>query len=149
MAHPKNGDKVKVHYTGKLEDGTIFDSSKNRAPFQFEVGSKMVIPGFEQAVLTLAPGEKVTVTIPFAEAYGPYRKEMVANVARHEIPSHIQLSVGNMLKIKQASPDGSQEGQDLAVAVTEITETHVTLDANHPLAGKDLIFEIELLEIIT
>jgi len=141
MAQAKDGDKVRVHYTGSLDDGTVFDSSVDREPLEFTIGKSEVIQGFEQAVLDMSPGESKTVSIPSAEAYGPYRDELVLTVQKEEFPPEVDPSVGQHLQI------GHSNGRTTPVVVTEIAESTVTLDANHPLAGKDLTFKIELLEI--
>ncbi|KUK43810.1 MAG: peptidylprolyl isomerase [Methanothrix sp.] len=142
METAKTDDTVKVHYTGKFEDGTVFDSSEGRDPLEFTLGKRMVIPGFEEAALGMSPGEKKTVNIPAEEAYGPRREEMVMEVARSSMPPEIEPEVGQILQV------GSSQDQMLQVVVTEVTEESVVLDANHPLAGMDLVFEIELLEIV-
>ena len=141
MTQAKAGDNVKVHYTGKLDDGTVFDSSVEREPLQFSLGSGNVIPGFEEAIVGMTPGESKTATIPSENAYGPHRPEMVLTVERQQIPDDIPLEVGQQMQIRQ--PDGGT----VPVIVTEMAEGKVTLDANHPLAGETLIFEIELVEI--
>lgn len=138
----KQGDTVKVHYTGSLDDGTIFDSSKNREPLQFTVGSGQVIKGFDDAVDGLAVGESVTVHIPAAEAYGPVRPEMMLDVPRTQFPPAITPEVGQKLQVPHP-----QAGY-LVVTVAEVTDDNVKLDANHELAGKDLNFDIQLVEII-
>jgi len=143
MPQAKEGDTVKVHYTGRLaDDGTEFDSSTGRDPLEFAVGARTLIPGFEEAVVGMAPGESKKVEISSEEAYGPHHEEAVQTVQRAEIPEQIDLAVGNVL---QAT---APNGQQLALTVVELTEETVTLDANHPLAGKDLEFEIELVEIV-
>ncbi len=141
MAGAKQGDTVKVHYTGKLEDGTVFDSSFNRDPLQFTIGGGQVIPGFEQAVIGMNPGESKTTKVPADKAYGPHHEEMVMVVERNQFPGHLKPEVGQRLQIHLA------DGGTLIVVVTDMSESTVTLDANHPLAGKDLTFDIELLEI--
>jgi peptidylprolyl isomerase len=141
MTQAKEGDMVKVHYTGKLDDGTVFDSSIDRDPLEFVLGEGQLIAGFEQAVLGMSPGESKTEKIPAEEAYGPHRQEMVVEVERQQLPDNIPLDVGQELQIQQA-PD-----QIIPVVITAISESKVTLDANPPLAGKDLIFEIELVGI--
>lgn len=141
MAQAKSGDRVKVHYSGFLEDGTVFDSSLEGDPFEFTLGEGMVIPGFENAVIGMDVGETKTVNIPFAEAYGPRRDELMATIERAQLPDHISPEVGMSLQVR--TPDGSFTN----VLITEVTPSTVTLDANHPLAGKDLIFEIKLVEI--
>jgi peptidylprolyl isomerase len=141
MAQAKMGDTVSVHYTGKLEDGTVFDSSEGRDPLQFSIGSGQLIPGFEQAVIGMAPGESKTAQIPADEAYGSYHPEMVLVVERQQIPTEVPVSVGLQLQIQQ------QGGTSIPVMITDVSGSQVTLDANHPLAGEDLTFEIQLMEI--
>jgi peptidylprolyl isomerase len=141
MAQAKSGDTVKVHYTGTLNNGQVFDSSKSREPLEFVLGSGMVIPGFDAAVTGLSPGESVTATILSGEAYGPYRTEMVAEIERQNIPADFELEVGQRLQMQV--PDGDA----MAVTVTDIQGDKVTLDGNHPLAGQDLTFELELVAI--
>ena len=141
MSQVKKGDTVKVHYTGKLEDGSIFDSSVDRDPIQFTVGDQRLIPGFEKAVLGMEPGQTRSVTIPPEEAYGPHRKDQVIDVDRKEIPPDIDLRIGQRLEMQRPG------GQNLILTVTEIQDTQITLDANHELAGKDLTFDIELVSI--
>jgi peptidylprolyl isomerase len=142
MEKAKADDTVKVQYTGKFEDGTVFDSSAGRDPLEFTLGKRMVIPGFEAAAMGMSPGEKKTVNIPAEEAYGPRREDMVMEVDRANMPSDIQPEVGQILQI------GQSQDQMLQVMVTQVTEESVILDANHPLAGMDLVFEIELVEIV-
>jgi peptidylprolyl isomerase len=142
MAKAKQGDKVRVHYTGKLEDGSIFDSSVERDPLEFTIGSGNLIPGFEEGVLDMDTGDKKSITIPAEQAYGPYRDEMVVEVDRKQFPADIEPEVGQQLKLSQ------MDGSTCIVMVKKITESSITLDANHPLAGKTLNFEIELIEII-
>jgi peptidylprolyl isomerase len=141
MTQAKQGDTVSVHYTGKLDDGTVFDSSEGGSPLEFAIGSGNVIPGFEQAVLGMSPGEAKTTTIPSDEAYGPYYEERVLVVERQQIPADLPVDIGAQLQIQQ------QGGMVIPVVVTDITDTEVTLDANHPLAGEDLTFEIRLVGI--
>jgi peptidylprolyl isomerase len=141
MTQAKQGDTVKVHYTGKLDDGTVFDSSVERGPLEFTLGAGNVIAGFEQAVTGMNQGESKTVTIPSEEAYGPHRPEMEVQVGRKQFPPDLNPQVGQQLQVKQG------DGEVLIVLVTGLTGDKVTLDANHPLAGKDLTFEIELLEV--
>ncbi|RMF60205.1 MAG: peptidylprolyl isomerase [Calditrichaeota bacterium] len=142
MIQAKEGDTVRVHYTGKLSDGTIFDSSVDREPFQFELGSGQVIRGFDEALLGMSPGETKSTSIPADEAYGPYRDDMVMVIKREQLPEHIEPEVG--LQLESVQPNG----QSVVLTVTEVTDSSVTLDANHPLAGQDLTFEIELIEIL-
>ena len=143
MTQAKSGDTVKVHYTGTLNNGQVFDSSKSREPLQFTLGTGMVIPGFDAAVTGLSPGETVTSTIPNAEAYGPYQKEMVAEIEKQNIPADFELEVGQRLEMQVPS------GEAMSVTITDIKGDMVTLDGNHPLAGQDLTFELELVEIVS
>lgn len=140
MTQAKKGDKVKVHYTGTLDDGTVFDSSADRDPLKFELGAGQLIPGFDAAVDGMSAGESCKVSIKAEEAYGPHRKEMVMDVPRTQLPADMEPEVGMRLQA------GNGEEQ-FAVTVTGIGDENVTLDANHPLAGKDLNFEITLVEI--
>lgn len=142
MAQAKSGDTVRIHYTGTLADGTEFDSSREREPLEFTVGSGAVIPGFDAAVMDMTPGDAKSVTIPCAEAYGDYVDEAVAVVPRDQFPDHITPEVGMALQVPQ------QSGQPVVVTITEISDEAITLDGNHPLAGKDLTFQIELVEIV-
>jgi peptidylprolyl isomerase len=137
----QNGDNVKVHYTGRLDDGEVFDSSVNKQPLEFKLGAGQMIPGFENAILGLREGEKITATISAEEAYGERKEELILNVPRSNVPDNIDPHVGQKLSIKQ--PDG----QVVPVTVADLNEEAIVLDANHPLAGKDLIFDIELVEI--
>jgi len=141
MSQAKNGDTVKVHYTGTLDDGTVFDSSREREPLSFTLGKGQLIPGFENAVTGMKVGDTTTANIPSDQAYGPVREEMVARVEKDQFPEGMNPELGQQLQVPQ------QDGQMLIVTVTEVDDTHVTLDANHPLAGKDLTFDIELVEI--
>ena len=142
MAQAKNDDSVKVHYTGKLKDGTVFDSSQDRSPMQFQLGQGQIIPGFEQAVIGMSPGETKTVDIPSDQAYGPRLEELIQEVPRQQLPTDMEFQVGQRLQM------GQDKEQPMLVEVTDVTEANITLDANHPLAGKELLFDIELLEII-
>ncbi|WP_432822634.1 FKBP-type peptidyl-prolyl cis-trans isomerase [Trichloromonas sp.] len=138
MSQVKDGDTVKVHYTGTLEDGTVFDSSEGRDPLEFTLGQGQLIAGFEKTVLGMTAGESRTVKIPAEEAYGPYRDEMVLAVPRSQFPPDMSPEKGMQLQV------GENEGQGMLVTITEITDEEVTLDANHPLAGKELSFTIQL-----
>jgi len=142
VTEAKLGDTVRVHYTGKLEDGTVFDSSLDRDPVEFTLGAGQVIPGFEQAVVGMSPGESKTVEVPADQAYGPYREELVQEIDRELVPEDLKLEVGQQLALR-LSP-----GRSIRVTVTKLTESKVTLDANHPLAGKDLTFDLQLVEIV-
>ncbi|MBP1745657.1 MAG: peptidylprolyl isomerase FKBP-type [Deltaproteobacteria bacterium] len=141
MAEVKGNDTVKVHYTGRLSDGTVFDSSLSREPLEFTIGQKMVIPGFEEGMIGMTVGETRTVSIASQDAYGPYLEDLVGSIKRTQIPPNIDLQVGGILQMQ--TPDGGT----MLVVVKALTDEAVTLDANHPLAGKDLAFEINLLEI--
>jgi len=140
MAQAQSGDTVQVHYTGKLSDGTVFDSSRDREPLEFAIGEGQIIPGFEQAVIGMEPGESKTAEIPSDQAYGPHREEMVLEVDREQIPEDIEVEPGQQLQVQHPS------GQNIPVVVTNVAESKVTLDANHPLAGQDLTFDIELVK---
>lgn len=141
MTEAKNGDKVQVHYTGRFEDGSLFDSSRDRTPLQFTLGNGEMIPGFEQAVIGMKVGDTKTARIPAGEAYGSYIEDMVMKVDRRKFPADMELNTGIMLKIRQS------DDSFIKVMVTEISDDTVVLDANHPLAGKDLEFDIELVQI--
>jgi len=141
MSQAKAGDKVKVHYTGKLEDGTVFDSSKDREPLEFALGSGNVIPGFESGLLGMEPGESKTLTIAPDEAYGQINPDLVATVERKQFPENISPEVGLQLQMTQPN------GQPLNVTIINIVGDSITLDANHPLAGKTLVFEVELVAV--
>ncbi|MDK2915846.1 MAG: hypothetical protein PWR25_403 [Euryarchaeota archaeon] len=142
MAQAKEGDTVQVHYTGKLEDGTVFDSSEERTPLEFTIGSGQIIPGFERAVVGMEPGETKTTTIQPEEAYGPHREEMTITVDRGQFPEEIKPEPGQQLQIQQ--PDG----RAAFVVISDVSESTVTLDANHPLAGQPLTFDIKLVDIV-
>ena len=142
MTQAKEGDTVKIHYTGRLQDGTVFDSSSDREPLQFSIGSGQVIPGFEEAVTGMTIGEKKTAQIPCNKAYGERNPSMVMVVDKKHVPPEIDPEVGQRLQV------GSPDGQLLAVTIVEVSEENITLDANPPLAGEDLTFDIELVEIV-
>lgn len=141
MAQAKAGDTLSIHYTGTLADGAIFDSSEGRDPLSFELGSGQIIAGLDAALDGMSVGEKKTVTIPADQAYGPHHPEAIQNVPRDAIPADIPLDLGTELQVQ--TPDG----QTMGVTVTAVTDEEVTLDANHPLAGKDLTFAVELVSI--
>ena len=142
MSDTNNGKSVKVHYTGSLTDGTVFDSSRDREPFEFVAGQGQVIKGFDDAVMVMVVGDTKTVTIPAEEAYGPRQEEMVFEVDSSQFAEGVKPEVG--MQLQSQNPDG---GPPTVVVVTELGEEKVTLDANHPLAGQDLTFEIELVEV--
>lgn len=141
MAQAKQGDTVKVHYTGTLKDGTVFDSSDGREPLEFTIGEGRVIPGFENAVIGMQPGDTRTETIPVDKAYGPKEEELVLTLDRSNLPQGLTPSVGDRLQVSH------EDGTSTIVTVTDASDASVTLDANHPLAGEDLTFEIQLVEI--
>jgi len=138
----KYGDNVKIHYTGRLQDDTVFATTTNQAALQLTIGRGQVFPGLENAVVGMSPGESKTVKTPAAIAFGPHRKEMTQTINRDQFPNHLKPMVGQKLQDHQA------DGQIINVMVTDVSESTVTLDANPPLAGKDLIFEIQLLEVL-
>jgi peptidylprolyl isomerase len=142
MAQAKIGDVVKVHYTGTLDDGTVFDTSADRDPLEFIVGKGQVIPGFDSAVIDMVPGETRVTVIPAEDAYGAHSPELVTDVDRERFPADMELEIGQQLQV------GLADGQQAIVMVVDLSDTAVTLDANHPLAGQTLTFEIELVEII-
>ncbi len=142
MSEAKNGDTIKVHYTGTLADGEVFDSSSGRDPLEFTLGQGQLIAGFEKAVRGRSVGDTVTTNIPAAEAYGIVNEDLVFTVAKTKVPDNMELTVCRGLKLS----DG-QGGSHRAV-VTEIGDENVKLDGNHPLAGNDLTFEIELVSVV-
>ncbi len=141
MQQVKKGDKVKVHYHGRLTNGETFDKSEGRDPLAFEVGSGMVIKGFDDGVTGMTVGEKKTITIPVDEAYGPRNPEMMINMPKDRFPEDMTLEVGLPVLMSD------NQGQQFQVVVSEILDNEVVLDANHPLAGQELIFDLELVEI--
>jgi len=142
MTQAKQGNTVKVHYEGKLEDGTLFDSSRKRGePIEFTIGEGKLIPGFEKAVEGMETGQKKTVTIPSDQAYGKRRDELVQQIPLSDFPDNIEPQKGQRLKI------GEKGKQELIVEITEINDENVTVDGNHPLTEKDLTFDLELVEV--
>ncbi|MBT8417195.1 MAG: peptidylprolyl isomerase [Silicimonas sp.] len=141
MTQAKNGDLVRIHYTGTLEDGSTFDSSNGRDPLEFTLGSGQVIPGFDKAVDGMAVGEEKTVDIVADDAYGARDPNAVQAIPRDKVPDDVPLDIGTRLQLSTPT------GQPITVTVAEVSEEEVKLDANHPLAGKDLTFQIELVEI--
>ncbi len=141
MPAAQSGDTVRIHYTGRLGDGTVFDSSDGREPLSFTVGSGEVIAGFDRGVAGMEVGETKTIEIPAAEAYGEHREEMTLTVGRDQFPEGMEPEVGQSLQL------GLSDGQTVQVVVAAVEGDAVTLDANHPLAGKDLIFDLELVGI--
>lgn len=142
MSTAKKGDKVSVHYTGRLKDGTQFDSSAGRASLDFEVGAGMMIKGFDSAVNGMAVGQKVTVEIPAADAYGEANPQMIMDVPRTNLPPDLNPTVGQQLGMT------TPQGQQVPVKVKEVHDDKIVIDANHDLAGKDLVFDIELVAIL-
>ena len=142
MTQAKSGDTVKIHYTGTLDDGTQFDSSSGREPLEFALGGGQVIPGFDNAVDGMTVGESKTVTIPAEEAYGQRHEQLVQQVSREALPDDMEPSVG--MQLQSQSPDG----QIMNLVVTEVADESITVDANHPLSGQALTFDIELVEIV-
>lgn len=141
MSQAKHGDEVKVHYTGKLDDGDVFDSSREREPLAFTVGKGEVISGFDEAVLGMSPGETRETRLSAKQCYGEHRDDLVVEVERSTMPQDVDPQVGELLRIG----DGGESS--FVAMVIETTDDKVIIDANHPLAGKDLTFEIELLSI--
>jgi len=141
MSTVNKGDKIRVHYTGRLRDGTVFDSSEGRDPLEFEVGAGHVIEGFDKGVLSMSPGDKKHVEIPAAEAYGERSGELEFKVPREQLPEELEIEVGVPLQVQQ--PDGST----FMVMIAKVDGDEITLDANHELAGQDLLFDIELVAI--
>ena len=141
MAQAKDGATVKVHYKGSLSDGTVFDSSEDREPLEFQIGSQQIIPGFENNVKGMEVGETKTFTVSPEEAYGDRNEQMLVDVEREQLPPEIEPEEGMMLQVR------GQDGSVSNVVVSEVSDDKVTLDANHPLAGKDLTFEVKLEDI--
>ncbi len=141
MAQAKNGDTVRINYTGTLQDGQAFDSSDGRGPLEFVVGSGQIIPGLDSAIPGMAVGDTKTVQVPFDQAYGAVNENARQAVPRSEIPDNIPLELGTQLQMQ------TPQGQVVQVTVADVSDEEVTLDANHPLAGKDLTFAIEIMGI--
>ena len=141
MTQAKPGDTLHIHYTGSLDDGSVFDSSDGRGPLTIQLGAGQIIPGLEAGLTGMAVGEKRSVRVEPAQAYGEYEPGRVQAVDRAAVPDHIPTDPGTQLQVE------TQDGQSLNVTVAEVTDTEVILDANHPLAGKTLVFDVELLEI--
>ena len=142
MTKAGEGDTVRIHYSGKLPDGTLFDSSDGGDPLEFKIGENTIIPKLEASVVGMIVGDKATIDIKSAEAYGPRIDEAVQSVERSMIPDEVDLTVGGQLQA--TAPDGKQ----LILTVLEVNDEMVMLDGNHPLAGQDLVFDIELVEIV-
>jgi FKBP-type peptidyl-prolyl cis-trans isomerase 2 len=142
MTQAKQGDTINIHYTGRLPDGTVFDTSRSRHPLQFTIGRGQVIAGFEQAVIGMKTGESRTTTIPVDQAYGPRRDDRIVTMDRGQLPPGLNPQIGQRLELTQT------DDQAILATVMAVTDTSMTLDANHPLAGKELTFDIELLGIV-
>ena len=140
-AQVKDGDTVKLHYSGTLANGEVFDTTEGREPAEFTLGQSMLIPGFEEAVKGMKVGESKTVTIPAEKAYGPHRDDQVVVVGRDQLPKGMDPKVGQPIRVQKS------DGSGILVVVIDTSETTITIDANHPLTGKDLTFEIKILEI--
>ncbi len=141
MAQAKTGDQVKVHFTGKLDDGTVFATSAEAGPIEFALGDGNVLPAIEQAVAGMQPGETKTVHIPSDQAYGPSHSELKQEILKDDLPDDLDPQVGQQLRVDQ--PDG----EPVIVSVADVSDTTVTLDGNHPLAGEDLTFDLELVDV--
>jgi len=141
MVQAKSGDKVKVHYTGTLTNGKVFDTSTDRDPMVFTIGQEQMIPDFEQAFIGMSPGELKRITIVSDKAFGPYQEDLVSKINPENISPELEPKVGQRIEASQ------QSGQKIVVTITSVTESGLTVDANHPLAGEDLTFDIELVEI--
>jgi peptidylprolyl isomerase len=142
MTKAKTGDKVKVHFTGYLEDGTVFGSTIDEEPFEFTIGEKNMLPGFENAVVGMQKGDIKTITLSPEDAYGPHKKELVSAMEKSGFPKELQLEVGKRLRVR------TQDGKYTMVTIKDFTEDSIVLDENDPLAGKTLTFKIELVDII-
>jgi FKBP-type peptidyl-prolyl cis-trans isomerase 2 len=141
MAQAKDGDTVKVHYTGKLEDDVVFQTTVGRKPLEFTIGQEQLIPAFEQAIVGMSPGDSKHIQIPADQAFGPYHEELVRTVDRSQFPPEVEPEVGQRLDMS------GESGRTVLVTVIDFSESSVTLDANHPLAGEDLAFDVELVDI--
>lgn len=141
VTEAKEGSTVRVHYTGTLDDGTVFDTSRNEDPFEFRIGDAVVIPGFEAAILGMKKGEVKKISIPTEQAYGEYDLDLRVVVQREKMPPDIEYQEGMVLQIDTA------EGHTAQATVVELDEKTITLDGNHPLAGEKLNFEIELVDV--
>ena len=141
MSQVKENDTVKVHYTGKLKNGQVFDSSEGREPLEFTLGQGMLIPGFERAVIDMKVNDKKTVDIPMNEAYGEVRKELFHKVEKEQLPDEVKPEVGLGLVSRDA------QGNEHQFKIAEVSDEHIIVDGNHPLAGQELVFDLELVEI--
>ena len=142
MTKAKMGDTVKVHFTGTLEDDSVFGSTLDEEPFEFKIGEKNMLPGFENAAIDMQKGDTKTITLPPEEAYGPHKKELVHVMERSGFPPEINLEIDKRLRVR------TQDGRYAVVTIKEFSENNIVLDENDPLAGKTLTFKIELVEIL-
>jgi len=142
MTKAKTGDRVKVHFEGYLVDGTVFGSTTDEKPFEFTIGDKNMLPGFENAVVGMQKGDTKTITLPPEEAYGPHKKELVHVMDKSSFPQEINLEIGKRLQVR------TQDGRSAIVTIKDFTEDNIVIDENDPLAGKTLTFKVELVEII-
>ena len=142
MRQAKEGDRVKIHYTGRLEDGTVFDSSEGRTPVDFTIGDSTLMPGIENGVIGMAVDSEITVEIPSDEAFGDRREELVIELDRSQFPEELDPEIGQQLELRQSG------GESIPVTILDVKETTVTLDGNHPLAGHTLSIDLRLIEII-
>ncbi len=142
MSQARNGDTVKVHFTGKLENGEVFVKSEEDQPVDLTLGIGELIPGVERAIVGMGVGEKKTITVPPEEAYGPKREDLMVEIDKSKLPEHVTPTIGKSLRIPQS------DGDDINVIISDMTENKVTLDANHPLAGSTLFFDLELVGIV-
>jgi FKBP-type peptidyl-prolyl cis-trans isomerase 2 len=141
MSQVKSGDTVKMHYTGKLENGEVFDSSRERDPLEFTIGSGKVMPGIEKGIIGMEIGDTRTIEIPPEDALGPRREDLVVEMKKSDFPEDMSFKIGQMMQMQR------KDGDSLVVTIRDINGDNVTLDANHPLAGRTLVFDVELLEI--
>jgi FKBP-type peptidyl-prolyl cis-trans isomerase 2 len=141
MGQAKDGDTVKLHYTGKLRNGEVFDSSKDSQPLKFTIGNGEVMPGIEKGIIGMEIGDTKTIEIPTEDALGPRREELVVDVERSDFPEDMTLSVGQRIQMRH------EDGDPMILTVTDMKDNKITLDANHPLAGEALVFDVELVEI--
>lgn len=142
MTQAKNGDTVRIHYVGRLSDGTKFDSSSNDEPLEFKIGAGQILPGLDREIEGMEVGAKATVTIQAKDAYGEHNPDRVQAIPRSKIPDDMEVSAGQHLQAR------TSDGRDILLTVVEVHDHEVTVDGNHPLAGKDLVFDVELVEIV-
>jgi peptidylprolyl isomerase len=141
MAQAQTGDHVKIRYTGRLDDGTVFATSEDSRPMEFTLGMNDVLPAIEEAVEGMEPGDTKTVLVPFDEAFGPWREELIHQIPRDSLPEDVEVEAGQRLWVEQPA------GDPVIVSVMDVSESTVTIDANHPLAGEDLVLDLELVDV--